>query len=224
VFWNLIKLNLLFCLFALPSGALLAAGLFTPLGIAGMIFSIVLAFPIGGACCACMFCLSKMIRRDPGYLWFDFKRKFLENFKQAAAPGILCTLFIYVQVFLWLDLMNKGADIALIVAGVVTFIIFMMVAPYIFLQIAYIKLTTSQILGNSLLISFGNAGRSFASALGGSVVWAVFLLLLPGSMPFSPLLLVFGFSISWLLSLMCIWPPVDRQFSIEESLRRQREE
>jgi len=185
------------------------------------LLSLALAFPIGGACTACMFCITKMLRRDAGYLWYDFKRKLKENVKQAAAPGILGTAFIYAQVYIWQDFMSEGAGFAWMIASLVPLAIFGMVMPYIFLQIAYIQLKTLQILKNSLILSFGNTGKSFVGALAGSVIWLVFALFLPHSLPFSPLLLLFGFSVSWLLCLMCIWPIVDKQFAISETLRGQ---
>ena len=217
--WNLIKLNLLFCLFALPSGVLFALALFTPLGGLGYALSVAAAFPVGGACTACFFCLSKIVRRDPGYLWYDFKRKLKENFRQAAAPGILCVAFLYLEIFLWQYFLFAEPNIFWVVAAAVPLIAFLMVVPYIFLQIAYIELKTFQILKNSLLIAFGNAGRSFAGAFLGGLIWIVFILLLPDSLPYSPLLLVFGFSVPWLLNLLLIWPPVDKQFSINKTLR-----
>ena len=224
MFWNLIKLNLLFCLLALPSAALLVAGMVSPLGIIAIALSLAAAFPVGGACAACMFCISKMIRRDPGYLWYDFKRKFLENYKQGAVPGILCVAFIYLQLYLWQILIPQGANILWLAAGFVPLLIFGMVAPYIFLQMAYIELRTSQILKNSLLISFGNAWRSITGAVLCGVIWFVFVALMPDSLPFSPVLFVLGFSVSWLLNLLLIWPPVNRQFAIDETLKKQYED
>ena len=224
MFWNLIKLNLLFCLFGLPSAALLVLGMVTPLGVIAFALSLAAAFPVGGAVAACFFCISKMIRRDPGYLWYDFKRKLSENIKQGIVPGILCVAFIYAQIYLWQLLIPQGANILWFAAGFIPLLIFGMVAPYVFLQMAYIKLRTLQILKNSLLISFGNAGRSITGAVLCGIIWLVFILLMPDSLPFSPILLVLGFSTSWLLNLLFIWPPVNRQFGIDEALRKQYED
>ena len=221
-FWNLVKLNLIFCVCALPSAALFLLNFLGILGGFAFVLSIAAAFPIGGSVCACMFCVTKMIRRDPGYVWYDFKRKFKENLKQAMAPGILCTLFVYLQIYLWQNLMQSGANIALILAGIITLLIFGMTAPYIFVQIAYIELKTSQIVKNSVLIAFANTGRSLAGALLGFVIWIVFALLLPDSLLAAPALIVIGFSISWLMGLVCIWPAIDKQFAIDETLRGRR--
>ena len=219
-FWALVRLNLLFSLFALPSVALFLLGMFTPLGGLALILSLAAAFPVGGALCAVLFCIAKMLRDDPGYLWHDFKRKLQENIRQAAAPGILCAAFIYAEIFLLRVIIPAaGAGIGWIVAGLAPLVIFGMVAPYIFLQIAYIELKTSQILRNSLLIAFANAGRSLAGALmGGAACW-VYILLLPDSLPFTPLLPVIAGALSWLLNLIWVWPPVDKQFAIDATLR-----
>ena len=218
-FWNLVKLNLLFCLFALPSAALFALWIFGVWGGLALLASLALAFPVGGACSACLFCISKMLRDDPGYLWHDFKRKFKENFKQAALPGILCTAFVYMEVVLCRSFLLGAVSIGWVIAGFLPFVIFCMVAPYIFLQIAYIELKTAQIVKNSLLLTFANTGKSFAGILAGGAILCAFVLLLPDSLPYSPLLLAFGFSIPWIFNLAWIWPVVDKQFAIEETLR-----
>jgi len=145
-FWNLVKLNLLFCACTLPSAALFLLAFLGLTGGFALVLSMVAAFPAGGGACACAFCVTKMIRSDPGYLRHDFKRKFSENLKQAMAPGILCVLFIYAQIFLWRDLLLGGAHLALIVTAALSLLVFGMVAPYIFLQIAYIELATAAIV------------------------------------------------------------------------------
>jgi len=223
-FWNLVKLNLLFCACALPSAALFILGALGVLGWFSFILSIAAAFPIGGALCSCFFCVTKMIREDPGYILFDFKRKFKENMRQAMAPGILCTAFVYAQVYLWQVLARGESGILFIVTGAVSLVLFGMAAPYIFLQITYISLKTSVILKNSILFSFGYPLRSLAGALMGFAVFIAFVLLLPDSLAAVPVLLVIGFTFSWLLNLMWVWPPVDKQFSIDEVLKSRHSE
>ena len=220
-FWGLVRLNLLFCACSFVSVALFVLGL---LGFfAGFVFvlSLVAAFPVGGAYCACLFCVSKMLRDDPGYIWYDFKRKFLENWKAAMAPGVLCAAFVYAQVFLWVSLAFGGLEIdaALVVLGFVSLLVFGMVSPFFFLQVTYIDLGVSQILKNSVLISFSNIGRSFLGAFFGGFLWVAFVLFLPGSLGFLPLVVLIGFSLSWLLNLMWVWAPVDKLFGIDAALR-----
>jgi len=224
-FRGLIKLNLLFCAFILPTAAIFLLGLFGFHNEIALIVSLAAAFPVGGAVVAYVFCLTKMLRDEPGYLWEDFRRKFKENKRQAAVPGILCAAFVYAQIYLWGPVLFGGGSINAIwlIPGIGFLLVFGMIAPYFFLQIAYIELETKKIIINSVLISFSNALRSFLGAVMGGVIWVAFFLLLPESLVVVPVLLVFGFSFSLLLVLMWVWPPVNKLFSIEETLKDRRE-
>ena len=224
-FRGLIKLNLLFCAFILPTLALFLLGLFGFYSWAALVLSLAAAFPVGGAFTAYVFCVTRMLRDEPGYVWEDFKRKFKENMRQAAAPGMLCAAFVYAQVYLWGAILFGGAgiDAIWIIPGIGFLLIFGMVAPYFFLQIAYVDLKTNEALVNSVLISFAHAARSFFGAVMGGAIWIAFALLLPESLVAAPLLALFGFSFSLLLNMMWIWPPVNKQFAIEETLRVRRD-
>jgi hypothetical protein len=223
---DLFKLNLFFCACAFPSAALFAAGLFGFFGAFAFPLSLAAAFPIGGAHSACMFCVSKMLRDDPGYVWHDFKRKFRENGKQSMAFGMLHTAFVYAQIYLWGALFLGGAAIGAVelLLSLVSLLVFGMAAPYAFLLFAYIDLPATRIVRNSVLLSFADIPRSFMGALSGGAVWAAAFLFLPASLVFIPFLLLFGFSLSWLLHLMWIWPRVDERFSIEFTLQGGRHE
>jgi hypothetical protein len=226
-----------------------------------------------------------MLRDDPGFIWYDFRRKFTENWKQAALPGILYAALIYAEVSLLIPLLYGGgglsvassmmpgvagvtpnvtesaalsaasdmiqgvassvmpgvagvtpsvmpgvADVAsgtvsgasavAVLSALAALVVSGMVAPYIFLIVACIDLKTFQAVKNSALISFAYIGRSLAGMLAGGIGWIAFILCWPLSLVFAPLFFVFGFSIPMLLNLMWIWPPIDAQFSIEETLRR----
>jgi len=225
-FRDLIKINLLFCLCVLPSVAAFILGLFGFYSVYMYVLALLAALSAGGALSSCVFCISKMLRDEPGYVWHDFRRKFNENMKQAAVPGVLCAAFVYMQVLVWGSMIGSevGIDAVWVIMGAVVLLIFGMVAPYVFLQFAYIDLGVPQILKNSILISFMNAPRSAMGAVCGGAIWLVFALFLPGSLIFAPLFLLIGFSLSCLLCLMWVWPPVDKQFSIEETLRSKQEE
>jgi uncharacterized membrane protein YesL len=217
---DLVKLNLLFCILALPSLAAFILGFSGILTGFMYILALVTAFPVGGAVVACFFCITKILRDQPGYIWHDFKRKFKENVKQAALPGILCVAFFYSQMFIWGPILFGGASIDAVrmIIGLVVLLIFTMVTPYIFLQIAYIDLKTIQVIKNSLLISLLKLPRSFLGAVTGGLIWIAAVLFWPWSLYAAPLVLLIGFSLSWLMCLMWIWPPVNKQFKITETL------
>jgi len=166
-----------------------------------------------------------MLRDEPGYIWDDFKRKFLENMKQAAMPGILCVAFIYAQVLLWGTLLFTSAsiDAVWLALGISALVVFGMVTPYVFLLIAYVDIKTTQVVKNSMVIAFIHAPRSFMGVLTGGLIWIALILFLPVSLLAAPLILLIGVSFSLLLCLMWVWPPVNKLFKIEETLRERKQ-
>ena len=223
-FINLLKVNLLFCACMLPSVVLFIIGLFGYIPYYAFALSLIAALPIGGAICATMFCLTRMLCDDPLFLWYEFRRKFKENVKQTAILGIITTGFIYAQTYLWVSVIFYDVKIGLLSAllDIASIFVYSMIAPYVFIQASYIELTMLQIVKNSVLIAVANMRRSIFGALSGSVVWVAYIVFLPVSLLFIPLVLLIGFSFSWLLNLMWIWPTVDKQFGIEEKLRLKR--
>ena len=189
------------------------------------ILSIIAAIPVGSACSTLVYCISKMLRDDPEYVWYDIKRKFVEYFKQSIIPGILYTAFLYGQVFYWRNLIYSTVEIntALFVIESLSLIVIGMVAPYFFLQIAYVDLKLVQIAKNSLLLSFANLPRSIMGAFTGNLIWFLFWNMLPESLFAFPFMVLFAFSVSWLLCLMWVWSPVDKQFNIENTIRERYE-
>jgi len=223
---DLMKVNILFFLCVLPSIALFFLGLFGILDFALML-SIIISYPVGGAMAASMFCITRMLRDDPGFVWDDFKRKFLENLRQAGITGVLCATFLYTQVFMfWLPVMADWeiASPTWMLIGLVMFILFSMITPYIFLHYAYIKLGTFAIVKNSVLIALSSPGRSIMGAISGLLPWVALALFFPVSLVFFPLIPFVVFILSWLLTLMWIWPVFDKRFSIEETLTNNNEE
>jgi len=217
-------LNLLFWICVLPSFVMFVMGLSGFLGGLAFIAALAAAFPIGGAYSACAFCVTKMLRDEPRDLRYDFMRKLRENIKAAAVPGIMLAAFVYMQIYLWGYILFGGGvtGIGWGLVNLASLLIVGMTAPYVFLQIAYLDLSIPQILKNSVLITLANAPRSFMGAVTGSTVWIAALFFLPGSLIFAPLIFLFALPLSWLLIFTWIWPPVDKQFAIDETLRRRR--
>ena len=224
-FFDLVKLNVVFCGCILPAVAAFLLGSFGFYSAFAYLLSLVLSFPVGGAASAYAFCVTKMLRDDPGFIWADFKRKFRENLKQAAVPGILCTAIIEAQVMMWAPFFLGETDLGLvwIVIMFTVLLIFAMISPYIFVLFAYVDLKMFQTIRNGILLSLANAPRSAAGAFSGCVLWILFVLFLPYSFVFLPLIALFGFSLSWLLCLMWVWPPIDKQFAIEDTLKARRD-
>jgi len=225
---DLVKLNMMFCICVLPSLVMFGMGLMYDSVIA-LAVSLLLAFPIGGAIVAAVYYITKMMRDDPSYVWFEFKRKFLENFKQAAPIGMICTAFVYAQIMLWVSFVlgaqeGAGGDIVWFFIALLSLLVFGIITPYIFLHLAYVELKSLKTLKNSVLMSFGYLPRSFMGAVAGGLLWIVFALFLPVSLIFVPVILILAVSFSMLMGLMWIWPPFNNHFKIEETLLARLEE
>ncbi|MCL2426195.1 MAG: DUF624 domain-containing protein [Oscillospiraceae bacterium] len=229
-FWDLMKINMLFCLCVLPSAVMFFVGfdlLYPSIAfIVSFLLALALAFPIGGAMTAYVYYITKMMRDDPSYVWYEFKRKFKENFKQAAPVGVVCTAFVYTQIMLWVLLVMEeiNSDLVLLTVSLASLVIFGMIAPYVFLHLAYVDLNTTGILKNSMLMSFGYLPRSFMGALLSGLIWIAFALFFPASLMFIPVIGLIGVSIAILLCMMWVWKPFDSHFKIEETLVARLEE
>jgi len=219
-FWDYAKLNILLCLCVLPTVAVFVLGLLGLYPGIAFFLSIVLAFPVGGAMVAYIYYITKMMRDDPSFVWYEFKRKFKENFKQAAPIGIFCTAFIYAQIMLWGSMIfgDFGADLTWMIISLFSLLIFGMIMPYVFLHLAYLELKTFSVIKNSILLSFGFVPRSFMGSFLGGLMWIAFALYYPLSLLFVPVIAFFGISIAMLLCLMWVWKPFDEHFKIEEIL------
>lgn len=234
-FWDLIKFNFLFCLIILPSLIVFLFGFvffflfatYEIMFIASFAISLVLAFPIGGVMTAFVYYVTKMMRDEPTYVWFEFKRKFKENYKQAAPVGIISTAFIYSQIMLWTSLLafgDPGSNMLLFFIATISLILFAMIMPYVFLHLAYIDLPTFTMVRNSMLMSFGFFPRSIMGVIFGGIIWVVLLLFFPNSMMALPLIVLIGVSLSLLLNMTWVWKPFNEHFKIEETLLARQEE
>ena len=223
-FFDLVKLNLMFCVVIFPSvSAFLFGILFTNSGF-GILLGIALSFPVGGGLTAYYYYVSKIMRDDPSYVWFDFKRKFVENYKQTMPIGMLCMGFIFTQVLLWVNFISllmlgePVGDMILFLLMFLSLFVFTMILPYIFLHFAYVQLGTLQILKNSVMLTFGYLPRSVMGAIMGGLLWTMFALFFPDSLLLAPVIILFGVSLSILLALMWVWPVFDKCFKVEETL------
>ncbi|MCL2079214.1 MAG: DUF624 domain-containing protein [Oscillospiraceae bacterium] len=195
-----------------------------------LLISLLLAFPIGGAAVAYVYYITKMMRDDPSYVWYEFKRKFKENFVQAAPIGMICTAFVYVQFIMWSQVFYElvagvyTGGFTWIILALLALLVFFMIMPYVFMHFAYIDLKTWQILKNSMLMTFAYLPRSFMGAFLGGLIWVVLVAQLPNSILALPLVLLFLVSISFLAALSWVWPPFDKFFEVEKTLISKQEE
>jgi len=226
-FGDLVKLNMLLCICVLPSVAMFIFSLSGFYPLITFILALILAFPVGGVITSCVYFITKLMRDDPSYVWYEFKRKFFENFKQSAALGILCTAFVYTQILLWIMMIvsEEVPGLSWVILALLSLLLFSMITPYIFLHYAYIDLKTLGILKNSVLMTFAYLPRSFMGAILGGLLWIFVALYFPDSLLIGfPVILIFAVTVSMLLNLMWTWKPFDKSFNIEETLNQRKEE
>ncbi len=226
---NLFKLNLILMLVLLPAGALYVlfvlnyiSGNFAMSMVFGLL-SFLACLPLGPALSAFYWLLAQMLRDEPGFLWHDFKRKFRENFRHTALPGMLLGAMIgsLGLIFLYSLLGAMQAGIAMMSLYFLAALLVSLFYPYFFTQAAYIDLPPWRLLQNSFLLAFANLPRSFAGTLLGTGLLLAQLLVFPFAVP---LTLFVGFSVPGLLNMMWIWPRINTTFKIDETLRKKSDE
>lgn len=216
------KASLLCCLGCLPGFVLMALGL-----IGNSILFALLGGIVGGVLGAPFLCglldtILRALRDEPGFWWETYKKAWRQNWKESLLPGFLLGLLsgCWVSMLLILPAMKEipgsvlicmGAGI-LIAAGLFT---------YAFAQIPLVQLTPAQFFKNCVFFFLGYLPRTLGVALVQCVYWVAFVLFLPFTL--LPML-VTGFWLPWLISLMIIYPALDSAFSVEKEIRRRREE
>ena len=222
-FSGFILLNFFFCLFFFVPFVIFFFTYFfgTVLPPYFFVVSLLTAFPVGGVITTIVFCITKMLRDDPEYVWHDIKKKFPQYFKQGILPGIFYTAYMFGQIFFLERIFTLNTEISIVILAIEAFSLLMigMIAPYVFLQIAYVDIKLMQIFKNSLFLSIANLPRSIMGAILGNLMWFFLWFLFPLSLYGLPVIMIFGFSITWLLVMMWIWEPVNNQFNIEQTLK-----
>lgn len=222
-FGKLVSLNLLLCGCLLPSAALYILAL---VGVGDgwvLAAALVASVPVGGAVGAAMFCLAQLIQRESVAIWFDFRRKFAENWRSLAVPGVVLAAFVFAQAHFW-AMVFSGADVGIwgVVLLLLSFGVVLAIAPYVFLQAVYLDAGLGRVIANALILSSAHVLRTCAGMLCASFGWIAFAAFLPVSLVLVPVVAVAGFSLTLLANLVYIWPVVDRQFGISDELRARR--
>lgn len=221
---NLVKLSLIYQGFLLPSQVLFL--LFIYMGSAQPGLTPLLFLPlflgaavvVGPAATARFYCLTKMLMDMPGFLWHDFWKAFKENFRSTAIPGIVYSSILAVQAYMVFAILlsTEPVNYMFMASILVSIILFSMLTPYYFLQAAYLEQSQGVRLKNTVFLSFGHLKRSIILAVVDIVFWGSCFFL--QELVFIPVVLI-GYSLSALIRLMCIWPPVDSIFLIEKTLK-----
>lgn len=161
----------------------------------------------------------RSLRDEPGYWWATYRRVWKRNLKGSLLPGAVCGLILAMQIFAaWHLGAGQGSLLAVLVIGLV---LLGGLAQYLFAQVALLDLPFANLLKNAVLLFFGYLPRTLLGVLWQGIYWG----LVVGFFPFSaPVLLVTGLWLPAALSLMAIYPPLEKSFHIEETIRKMRED
>lgn len=161
----------------------------------------------------------RSLRDEPGYWWATYRRAWKRNLKGSLLPGAVGGLILAMQIFAaWHLGAGQGSLLAVLVIGLV---LLGGLAQYLFAQVALLDLPFASLLKNAVLLFFGYLPRTLLGVLWQGVYWG----LVVGFFPYSvPVLLVTGLWLPAALSLMAIYPPLEKSFHIEDTIRKMRED
>lgn len=180
-----------------------------------LLFGLLLSIPAGALMTAGSRILSSMVRDDPGFFWHDFKKSFRDSFRQSLAFGLLYNLLMGLYLPLFFVALQRGSGVLPFFMG--SLLVFYMLYPYYYLQAAYLDLGPLGLLKNSLMLAASQIPRTLASAACLLAGWVVSLYWFPYSvLPY----LLLGYSLPGLISVLFLWPGVDRAFGIQEELEQ----
>lgn len=189
------------------------------------ILPMLLAGILGGMIAAPQLCglqdtVLRSLRDEPGYWWVTYRRAWKRNVKASLLPGALGGLLLATQIFSALHL-DTTQSALMPVALLVGAILLSGLAQYVFAQVVLLEMPFGGILKNAVFLFLGYLPRTMLGVVWQLVYWGAVALFWPLS---SFVIVIAGFWLPALLSLMAIYPVLDKSFQIEENVRKMREE
>lgn len=112
--------------------------------------------------------MRNIVRREPIFMWEDFKHAFKSNFKQSLAVGIFdlvtLVLLVYNIYFYYLNLGRYVMNVMFWVS-IIMLLFYTFMRNYIYLMIVTFELSIPKIYKNALIFSVLGFGRNFISFL-----------------------------------------------------------
>lgn len=213
--------NVFLCVAAIPGALGVALGLS-----AGALAPALVAGALGGALMApCLCGLNDMILRslrdEAGFWWYNYKKQFAANAKASLLPGAVSGVLVTAQLAALMNMLQGSAATAVTMALLLLGLVLTgLIQVYLWPQLVLMELPFVTMVKNSLLLSFAFPKRSVPAMLVTLVYWGAMLGLMPLSLFVMPLL---GFWYISLVSLMLVYPNIDRTFHIEEKIRQKKE-
>lgn len=218
--WPFFKAGFLTLLGAVPFLVLMVMAIATH----AVIF-VLAAGIIGGMIAAPQMCgladtVLRSLRDEPGYWWNTYRRAWKRNVKASLVPGALGGLVLATQLFSAAHLDTAQSSL-MPVALLVGAVLLAGLAQYVFSQVVLLEMPFGSILKNSVFLFLGYLPRTLLGVLWQLLYWGVVALFWPLS---SFLIVITGFWLPALLSLMAIYPMLDKSFHVEETVKKMRDE
>lgn len=184
-----------------------------------------LAGVLGGMIAAPQICglqdvMLRSLRDEPGFWWTTYRRVWKRNAKASLLPGALGGLILAMQIFAGYH-MDVSQGIMMMVALLLGLIFLTGLAQYIFAQITLLDLPFGVVLKNAVLLFLGYLPRTMLGVLWQLLYWGAFIMFWPFT---SVLVVITGSWLPTLLSLMAIYPVLDKSFQVEETVKKMRDE
>lgn len=163
----------------------------------------------------------RALRDEPGFWWHIYKRSWRRNAKAALLPGAAGGALLAAQTLLLVHSGTLGfspAMAALLTAGI---LITLGLSLYVWPQLALMELPFGQMLRNAALLFIGQLPRSLGALAITAAYWGVVLWFFPLAVNLLPFT---NFWLPGLPALMLIYPGIEKNFRIEEKIRRKQAE
>lgn len=187
-----------------------------------LLAAVVASLLVGPTTTAVMYCMSKFIRQDTSFIWQAFWKKWKECFTVTTLLGVIYSVITFSQIIflLFFNTLTQTVSFPFLIIYVIVSLVIVLLAPYYFLQAAYLELGSVALFKNSFLLSIKFLWRSLAAFF----IYAFLIILQWLFFPFSvPLILILGYSIPLLIQVFCVWKPIDDTFGIDKELRSRQE-
>lgn len=161
----------------------------------------------------------RTLRDEPGYWWETYRRTWKRNLKESLLPGAVCGLLLAMELFSLCHINIANGQVA-VIAVLVAIILLAGIAQYLYVQVALLDLSFAGLLKNSLMLFLGYLPRSGLGLLWQLLYWGAVALFWPIS---SFVLILTSLWLPCLLSLMAIYPALEKSFDIEKKIKAIRE-
>ncbi len=208
--------SFIFLVACLPGMAILYFSVMAEIFPGAILGGLLLGLAGAPALCALVDTLLRSMRDEMGLWWSKYKKAWKQNWRQSLLPGAVFGIFAGIWGWGIMHLPNmENVPAPVWVCMLLGMVFAMILILYTAAQIVLINLSTAGILKNSGLFIGGYFPKSLAAGVVSGVYWALCFLYMPYSVVF---LMITGAWFPVLISLMLIYPILNRVLHIEEEL------